>query len=79
MVDLFNDVFCGVLYIKELDGSFNEDYCKWCYHNGEFVYQTKESLLDYLVEHMPNLDKTPAAERRSQFDQCLAGLKHWWK
>ena len=62
---------------KELDGSFNEDYCQWCYNNGEFVYQTKESLLDYLVEHMPNPDKIPAEKRRSQFNQYLSGLKHW--
>ena len=22
---------------RELDGGFNEDYCKWCYHEGEFT------------------------------------------
>ena len=22
---------------REIDGSFNEDYCKWCYHEGEFT------------------------------------------
>ena len=33
---------------KEKDGTFNEDYCKWCYTNGEFVYKTKESLIDFL-------------------------------
>ncbi len=22
---------------KEIDGTFNEDYCKWCYHEGEFT------------------------------------------
>ena len=22
---------------KELDGIFNEEYCKWCYHSGEFT------------------------------------------
>jgi len=21
---------------KEIDGTFNEEYCKWCYHEGEF-------------------------------------------
>jgi len=62
---------------KEPDGSFNEDYCKWCYTDGNFVYETKDSLLDYLVEHMPNPDKTPAEQRRVQFDQYLSGLKHW--
>ena len=23
---------------KEPDGSFNEDYCKWCYADGQFAY-----------------------------------------
>ena len=22
---------------REIDGGFNEDYCKWCYHEGEFT------------------------------------------
>ena len=37
------------LISRELDGSYNEDYCKWCYADGEFAYQSKESLLDYLL------------------------------
>ena len=62
---------------KETDGSFNEDYCKWCYTDGGFTYATKDSLLDYLVGHMPNPENTPEAERRSQFDGYLSQLKHW--
>ena len=23
---------------KETDGTFNEEYCKWCYTDGKFVY-----------------------------------------
>ncbi|MBR0464531.1 MAG: helix-turn-helix domain-containing protein [Clostridia bacterium] len=62
---------------KELDGSFNEDYCKWCYSDGVFAYVTKDSLLDYLVGHMPNPENIPDSERRSQFDGYLSELKHW--
>jgi transcriptional regulator with XRE-family HTH domain len=62
---------------KEPDGSFNEDYCKWCYTDGQFAYTSKDSLLDYLVGHMPNPENTPEAERRSQFDGYLSQLKHW--
>ena len=62
---------------KETDGSFNEDYCKWCYTGGRFAYASKDSLLDYLVGHMPNPENTPEAERRSQFDGYLSQLKHW--
>lgn len=32
---------------KESNGEFNEDYCKWCYSEGQFVYQSKEALLNY--------------------------------
>ncbi len=62
---------------KEPDGRFNEDYCKWCYTDGQFAYTSKDSLLDYLVGHMPNPENTPEAERRSQFDGYLSQLKHW--
>ena len=62
---------------REPDGSYNEDYCKWCYTDGKFVYPSKESLLDFLVSHMPNPDNLADEERRAQFDSYLAQLKHW--
>lgn len=65
------------LISREQDGSYNEDYCKWCYADGKFVYQSKESLLDYLVSHMPNPDNLKDEDRRSQFDLYLSQLKHW--
>ena len=62
---------------REEDGSYNEDYCKWCYAEGKFVYQSRESLLDYLVEHMPNPDNLGVDDRRAQFNIYLSQLKHW--
>jgi len=62
---------------REPDGSFNEDYCKWCYADGAFVYADKDSLLDFLVAHMPDPDGLPEAERRSRCDAYLSRLKHW--
>ena len=62
---------------RESDGTFNEDYCKWCYANGEFAYASKERLLDYLIEHMPNPDHLRDEDRRAQFDLYLSQLKHW--
>ena len=62
---------------REKDGSFNEDYCRWCYADGTFAYESKAQLLDFLVDHMPNPDSTPEAERRSAFDGYLSQLKHW--
>lgn len=62
---------------RETDGSYNDDYCKWCYANGAFSYQSKDALLDYLVSHMPNPDGLTDAERRRQVDANLSRLKHW--
>ena len=62
---------------REPDGKLNEDYCKWCYTDGKFAYQSKESLLDYLVANMPNPDNADEETRRNQFDLYLSQLKHW--
>lgn len=62
---------------KEPDGNFNEDYCKWCYSKGAFTYKTKESLLDYLVSHMPNPENQTETERRKIYDGYLSQLKYW--
>lgn len=44
---------------READNSFNEDYCKWCYTDGQFVYKDIDELLDFLVNHMSNDSFTP--------------------
>lgn len=62
---------------RETDGTINEDYCRWCYTDGRFVYESKDALLDFLLSHMPNPDRTPDAERRAGWDAYLATLKHW--
>lgn len=62
---------------REPDGSYNEDYCKWCYAEGAFAYRSKDVLLDFLLAHMPNLENIGEAERRAQYDAHLSQLKHW--
>ena len=62
---------------KEPDGSFNEDYCKWCYTDGKFTYVSKDSLLDFLMANVPNPAQTPDPERRAFFSGQLSQLKHW--
>lgn len=61
---------------KEPDGSFNEEYCKWCYTDGKFVYTNLGQLTDFLVEHMAN-EKWPAQEVRMFLEKQLPELKHW--
>ena len=62
---------------REPDGSINEDYCRWCYTDGEFAYGSKDSLLDFLLAHMPNPDGLAEDARRAQYDGYLSQLKHW--
>ncbi len=63
---------------REPDGSFNEDYCKWCYTDGRFIYGTMEELLDFLTEHMSN-ESFPPEQAREHFAKELPKLKHWAK
>lgn len=62
---------------REPDGSFNEDYCRWCYTDGEFSYKSKDALIDFLVTHMPDPENTPEEQRRILYDGYLSQLKHW--
>ena len=40
---------------REPDGSINEDYCKWCYVDGQFSYQDLDQLINFMVGHVPGL------------------------
>lgn len=63
---------------REIDGAFNEDYCKWCYTEGKFTYTNLEDLVNFLAEHMSNKD-WPAEEARVFFEGQLPKLKYWCK
>ena len=62
---------------REPDGDFNEEYCKWCYVDGDFIYKQKDSLIDFLLQHMPNPQNQSDEERRKFYDSMLSQLKHW--
>ena len=71
---------CGMpledsLLSREPDGSFNEDYCKWCYADGQFAYQDLQTLTDFLVEHMSN-ENWSAEQARAYFEAQLPQLQH---
>ena len=61
---------------KETDGSFNEEYCKWCYTDGKFVYTSLEELLYFLESHMSN-EAWPPEQVRAYFKAQLPKLNHW--
>ena len=61
---------------REKDGTFNEDYCKWCYTDGNFVYTSLEELTDFLVGHMSN-ENWPPEQARAFFEAQLPQLDYW--
>ena len=61
---------------KETDGSFNEEYCKWCYTDGKFVYTSLAELLNFLESHMSN-EAWPPEQVRAYFEAQLPKLNHW--
>ncbi len=61
---------------KENDGTFNEEYCKWCYSEGKFVYTNLEELIDFLAGHMSNENWSPE-QARSYFEAQLPKLNYW--
>ena len=60
------------------DGSPNEDYCKWCYTDGEFKYTSMEELIDFCASHMAS-EIWPEAQVRAHMQAVVPGLKHWKK
>ena len=61
---------------KEKDGSINEDYCKWCYKDGNFTYNDIESLISFCENTMSNESFT-RAQVRDYMNNLLPKLKHW--
>ena len=62
----------------EPDGTFNEDYCKWCYTDGEFKYKSMDELIDFCASHMAS-EAWPEEQVRAHMQAVVPGLKHWKK
>ncbi|MDE5910876.1 MAG: helix-turn-helix domain-containing protein [Clostridia bacterium] len=63
---------------KETDGTFNEEYCKWCYADGKFAYQSLGELIDFLAGHMANENFT-SQQVREYLGAQLPNLNYWKK
>ena len=61
---------------KEPDGFFNEEYCKWCYADGEYMYHDMDALIDVCVGHMANDQFTPE-QVRAYMKDMLPKLDYW--
>ena len=61
---------------READGSFNEDYCKWCFADGTYTYSDMDDLIEVCVRHMAK-DGFPEEQARAYLKQTLPGLDYW--
>ncbi|MBQ3390327.1 MAG: helix-turn-helix domain-containing protein [Firmicutes bacterium] len=72
---------CGMplddsLLSKEKDGAFNEEYCKWCYADGEYTYSNMDDLIEVCVTHMAS-EQFPEEQARAYMKQLLPTLDYW--
>ena len=72
---------CGMpleddIMAKETDRSINEDYCKWCYKDGNFTYNDMESLISFCENTMSN-ETFSKQQVRDYMNNLLPKLKHW--
>lgn len=61
---------------KEKDGFFNENYCKWCYADGEYMYSNLDDLIDVCVKNMANAQYSEE-EARKYLQETLPKLDYW--
>ena len=61
---------------KELDGFFNEEYCKWCYADGEYMYHNMDDLIEVCVNNMAS-DAFPPEQARIYMRDLLPKLGYW--
>ena len=61
---------------KESDGTFNEDYCRWCYADGTYTYSNMDELIDVCVGQMANEDFSEG-QVRAYMQQLLPTLDYW--
>ncbi len=61
---------------KEKDGMFNEEYCKWCYADGEYTYEDMDKLIAYCAEQMADASHSPE-EIRTYLQELLPRLNYW--
>ena len=61
---------------KETDGLFNEEYCKWCYADGEYMYHNMDDLIDVCIKHMAN-EAFSSEQVRTYMRDLLPKLNYW--
>ena len=72
---------CGMPLEDELigrnqDGTLNEDYCKWCYADGEYTYSDMDELIDVCIPHMVK-EGFSKEQARAYMKEMLPKLDYW--
>ena len=58
------------------DGTFNEDYCKWCYADGTYTYNDMNDLIEVCVKNMVS-ESFSEEQVRSYLKGLLPKLDYW--
>ena len=67
-------------YGTEKDGSKSEEYCKYCYQNGEFTSDiTMEEMIDFCVPKTAEATGMSEEEARKMSEEMFPKLKRWMK
>ena len=61
---------------REKDGFFNEEYCKWCYADGEYMYHDMDDLIEVCVQNIASEQFTPE-QARAYMKNMLPKLDYW--
>ena len=72
---------CGMPLEDELigrnqDGTLNEDYCKWCYADGQYTYSDMDELIDVCIPHMVK-EGFSEDQARVYMKEMLPKLDYW--
>lgn len=74
---------CGMplsegIYATEKDGSKNEDYCEYCYKDGEFTGEySMEEMIEFCVPHMVENSEMNEEQARKAMLEFFPTLKRW--
>ena len=61
---------------REKDGTLNEEYCQWCYADGNYTYSDMDDLIETCIPHMVNADFSED-QARAYMQQMLPTLDYW--
>ncbi len=72
---------CGMPLEDEIigrnqDGTLNEDYCKWCYADGEYTYSDMDELIEVCIPHMVK-EGFSEDQARAFMKEQLPKLDYW--